>query len=159
MESLAGFRISSQGDVMYALHRSPSKGAIPVTWLRDGQSHAGKLEVGDGWRKTNITWRPSMLDILPSLPFSGDDLTAAEKKALGLPDKQAAFRQDESLNDHLAASGVRKDDVIVGFNGQTVDGTMVQLLGHVRRNYLIGDEITINVRRAGMPVELKLKLK
>jgi membrane-associated protease RseP (regulator of RpoE activity) len=159
VESLAGYRVSSQGDVMYALHKSPPRGSIPVTWVRDGKPFAGTLEVADGWRKTNVTWRPSMFDVLPTLPFSGDDLTPTEKRMLGLPEKQAAFRQDESVNDHLAAAGVRKGDVIVGFDGHTVDGTMVQLLGFVRRNYLVGDEITVNVLRDGKRLDLRLKLK
>jgi S1-C subfamily serine protease len=106
-----------------------------------------------------VTWRPSRLDILPSAPFSGDDLTAAEKRQLGLPEAQAAFRQDETVHIILREAGVRKDDVIVGFDGKTVDGTMVQLLGYVRRNYLVGDEITINVLRDGKPVDLRLKLR
>ena len=65
----------------YALHKAPVKGAIPVSWVRDGKEQSGTLEVADGWRKTNLTWRPSMLDILPSAPFSGDELTAREEGA------------------------------------------------------------------------------
>jgi hypothetical protein len=159
VEDLNGYRISSQGDVMYALHKAPAKGTIPVAWWRKGEPLSGKLEVADGWRRTNVTWRPSMLDILPALPFSGDDLTSAEKAKLGLPEKQAAFRQDDALNDHLKASGLRPGDVVVGFDGKTVDGTMVTLLGFVRRNYLVGDTVTIDVIRDGKRVELKLQLK
>ncbi len=159
VESLAGYRISSQGDVMYALHKSPAKGSIPVAWTRGGQSLTGILEVAEGWRKTNVTWRPSMLDILPSLPFSGDDLTPAEKRKLGIPERQAAFRQDDMVSDQLRAAGVKPGDVVVSFDGKTVDGTMTDLLGFVRRNYLVGDVITINVLRDGKPVDLKLTLK
>ena len=84
----------------------------------------GELEVADGWRKTNLTWRPSLLDILPSLPISGDDLTAAEKKALGLPESRAAFRQDKFVHSTLKAVGLKAGDVIVGLNGKGIDGAM-----------------------------------
>jgi hypothetical protein len=50
LESLAGFRVSSQGDVMYSLHKSPVKGTIPVTWMRDGKSMSATLDVAEGWR-------------------------------------------------------------------------------------------------------------
>jgi S1-C subfamily serine protease len=156
---LNGYPVASFGDASYALHKAPARGAIPVTWTRGGREHSAELEVADGWRKTNLTWRPSMLDLLPSLPFSGDDLTPAEKKQLGLAADRAAFRQDGTVHATLRAAGVRKDDVVIGFDGSGVDGALGDLLGHARRNYLVGDEIMINVIRGGKRVDLKLILK
>ena len=40
-----------------------------------------------------------------------------------------------------------------------VDGATEDLLGHVRRNDLVGDAVTVNVLRDGKPVELRLVLK
>ena len=156
---LNGYRVASFGDAAYALHKAPAKGSIPVSWVRDGKESAGALEVADGWRKTNLTWRPSMLDILPSAPFSGDELTAAEKKALGLDDKRAVIRQDTTVHATLAAVGVKGGDVLIGYDGKSVEGDASKLFGYVRRNYLVGDEITINVIRDGKRVDLKLLLK
>jgi hypothetical protein len=156
---LAGRPVASFADASYALHKSPAKGPIPVAWERDGRGHSAVLEVAAGWRKTNLTWRPSMLDILPALPFSGDDLTADEKKQLGLAPGRAAFRQDKHVHSTLKAAGVRQGDVVIGFDGQAVDGAMEDLLGHVRRNYLVGDRVRVNVLRGGKPVELPLLLK
>jgi hypothetical protein len=100
-----------------------------------------------------------MLDILPSVPFSGDDLTAGEKKTLGLMDSRAAIRQDEDVHATLRAAGTKGGDVIIGFDGKSVNGTMRDLLGFVRRNYLVGDAIVINVIRAGKRLDLKHVLK
>ena len=119
----------------------------------------GELEVAEGWRKTNLTWRSSLLDILPSLPLSGDDLTAAEKQALGLPESRAAFRQDKFVHSTLKAVGLKAGDVIVGFNGKGIDGAMEDYLGFVRREHLVGDAVTLNVLRDGKPVEIKMTLK
>src|SRR5207247_1276297 len=136
-----------------------TKGSIPIAWTRDGKELSATLEVADGWRKTNLTWRPSMLDILPSFPFSADDLTEAEKRKLGLPEKQAAIRQDATVHASLRAAGLKEGDIVVGFDGKTVDGAIGDLLGYARRNYLVGDYIAINVIRDGKRMDLKLKLK
>jgi serine protease Do len=157
--SLNGYPVASFADATFALHKAPVRGEIGAGWSRAGKEHAGRLELADGWRKTNLTWRPSMLDILPSVPFSGDDLSADEKRALGLSEKQAAIRQDDDVHKVLRSAGIRGGDVVVGFDGKSVDGTTRDLLGFVRRNYLVGDEITVNVVRDGKRIDVKLLLK
>jgi hypothetical protein len=156
---LNSYPVASFADASYALHKAPAKGAIPVSWVRDGKEMAGTLQAADQWRKTNLTWRPSMLDILPSLPFVGDDLTAQEKKKLEIPEGRAAFRQDNRVDSTLADAGLRAGDVVVGFNGVTVEGAMGDLLGYVRRNHLVGDAVTVDVFREGKRVRLGLVLK
>jgi S1-C subfamily serine protease len=159
LRTLNGFPVASNADVQYALHKAPKNGTIPVEWRHGAEAKAGKLEVAEGWRKTNITWRASLLDILPSLPISADDLTAAEKKALGIPDKQAAFRQDKFVHSTLKAVGLQAGDVVVALDGKPVEGMMDDFLGLVRREHLVGDTIALTVLRDGKPVELKVLLK
>lgn len=159
IQKLNGYPVASFGDASYALHKAPAKGSIPVAWTRGGKSLSGKLEVAEGWRKTNLTWRPSLLDILPSLPFSADDLTAAEKKLLGLAESRAAIRQGMRVHESLQEAGVRAGDIVIGFDGKAIDGDIGDLLGFVRKNYLVGDTITINAIRDGKRVDLKLELK
>ena len=154
-----GYPVASFADAQYALHKAPKRGAIPVEWQSGTNAMKGDLEVADGWRKTNLTWRASLLDILPSLPISAEDLTAAEKKALGLPEKQAAFRQDKFVHSTLKAVGLKAGDVVVALDGRPVEGAMEDFLGLVRREHLVGDTITLNVLREGKPVALKVTLK
>lgn len=156
---LNGFPVASFADASFALHEAKRSGSVPIEWSRGGKVHSGSLELAGGWRKTNLTWRPSMLDILPSVPLSGDDLSAAEKKALGLAEKRAVIRQDAEVHAILKAVGVVGGDVVIGFDGQAIDGTTGDLLGYVRRNYLVGDEVTVNILRNGKRVDVKLKLK
>ncbi len=151
--------VASFGDAIYALHKSPAAGDIPVRWTRDGKEQSAKLVVAAGWRKTNLTWRPSLLDILPSVPFNGDELSADERKKLGLDAKRAAFRQDRTVHSTLKDAGIQPHDVIVGFDGQVIEGKWTALLGHVRRNYLVGDTVKVNVLRDGKAVDVPLKLK
>jgi serine protease Do len=159
LTELNGYRIASFADAQYALHKGPKAGSIPVEWTNGSNSRKGTLDVADGWRKTNITWRSSLLEILPSLPISGEDLPASEKKALGLPESRAAFRQDKFVHSTLKAVGLKSGDVIVGLNGRGMDGTMEDFLGHVRREHLVGETVALNVLRDGKPVEIKLTLK
>jgi S1-C subfamily serine protease len=79
--------------------------------------------------------------------------------ALGLDEKRAAIRQDATVHEKLKAAGVKGGDVLIGYDGTAVEGDASTLFGYVRRNYLVGDEITINVIRDGKRVDLKFLLK
>ena len=146
-------------DAQFALNQAPAKGRISITWKRDGKPMTGVLELPEGWRKTNLTWRPSMLDILPSLSLYGEDLTAKEKQALGLPERHLAFRQDKTVHRDAKAAGVEPGDIILGMDNVAFDMTMLEFLGFVRKNYLVGDKITLNVLRNGKKIDLPVTLK
>ena len=49
--------------------------------------------------------------------------------------------------------------MVIGFNGAAVDGDMSDLLGHFRRNFLVGDTVTVDVIRGGERVGVKLTLR
>jgi serine protease Do len=155
---LDGKSIHSFADVSYALHKAPWQGAIPVSWVRDAKELEGKLTLADSWKKTNLTWRPSLMDLLPSLPLFGTDLTSAEKTALGLLPTRLAFRQDAPVPPSAKALGVREGDVILGVEGLQLDMTVEEFLAFVRRNYLHGDRITLNLMRERKRLELPIKL-
>lgn len=159
LRTLNGYSIASFGDAQFALHKSPKKGLIPISWERDAKITLGKLDMPDGWRKTNLTWRPSMLSLLPSLSLSGDDLSAEQKKALGLGAKRLAFKQESFVHREAKAAGVQPGDVIIGINGQVQDMAMLEFFGYVRQNFLVGDKVTINILRNGKRVDLPMTLK
>jgi hypothetical protein len=159
LKTLNNIPVASFGDAIYALHKAPKVGSIPITWLSEGKEQTNQLAVAEGWRKTNVTWRPSMLDILPSAPFSGDDLKPEEKKQLGLAEKRAVFRQDKFVHSTLKAVGIQKDDVVIGIDGKEIEGTMENFLGYVRRNFLVGDKVTFNLLRDGKKVDAEMTLK
>jgi serine protease Do len=159
LRTVNGVPIASFADLQHALHRAPAKGRIPIAWQHDGANRDAEIELAEGWRKTNITWRPSMLDILPSLTLFGDDLSAAEKKALGLGEKQLAFRQDKNVPSDLRAAGIQGSDIVIGVDNLALDMTVLEFLAYVRRNYLVGDQISLNLVRNGKRLDLPLTLK
>lgn len=158
VETIQGLRVSSFADVQYALHKAPFKGDIPLSWKRDDKTHEGTLAVDEGWKKTNVTWRPSMLDLLPALTIFGTDLTLEEKAKLGLGPKQLAFRQNAPVHSRAQAMGVRAGDIILGLEDRKLSFTVNEFLGYVRRNYLIGERVTLNLLRDGKRVDLPIKL-
>jgi hypothetical protein len=159
LRSVNGTPVASFADVQYALHRAPKHGTIAVAWQRGTDTMSGTLKLADGWRKTNLTWRPSMLDILPALTIYGADLTANEKQTLGLPAGRLAFRQNNPVPKDARAAGIEAGDIIIGVDGLKLDMTVDDFLGYVRQNYFLGDRMTLNVLRQGRRVDLPMTLK
>ena len=82
LRSLGGRPVASFADVQYALHRAPPKGKVALTWSRAGSAHEGEPVLGEGWRRTDLSWRWSLRGVDPPPWVHGEDLTEAEKKAL-----------------------------------------------------------------------------
>ena len=56
-------------------------------------------------------------------------------------------------------AGIRSGDVIIGIDGQRMEMTMLEFLAHVRKNYLVGDRITLNIIRDGKRIDLPQTLR
>src|SRR5262249_14066390 len=91
LRRLGGVPIHSFADVQFALDIAPKAGSVEIVWQRGEEVRKGRLTLPEGWRKSDISWRPSMREFVPQARLFGTDLTAEEKKALGLPEKQLAF--------------------------------------------------------------------
>src|SRR5262249_30424306 len=64
VKQLNGVPIHSMADVQFALDRAPKTGATAIAWQRGEQEMSEQLALASGWRKTDLTWRPSMQDRL-----------------------------------------------------------------------------------------------
>jgi len=151
--------VHSFADAQHALHHAPARGTIPVAWKRGERSFSGQLTLSEGWKWTNLTWRPSLLDLLPSLTMYGEDLSAKEKVSLGLAEKQTAFRQEDPAPPSVRAMGVLANDIVIGVEGRMLELTVDRFLGYVRQNYMIGEDITFNVIRNGKRMDVRATLK
>jgi serine protease Do len=149
LQKLNGVPIHSFGDAQYALDLAPREGAIEVVWQRDDKVHQEKLALAEGWRKTDLFWRASMRDLLPSARLSGFELSTEEKKALGLSAKQMAFRQRESVSKQAKEAGIRGGDIILGVDDKPFEGGLDKFKEYVQNNYLVGDRVTVNLVREG----------
>lgn len=151
--------VHSFGDAQYALDRAPKSGAIGVTWNRAGRDMRGKIELPDRWRRTDISWRPSLQNFVASARVYGKDLTVDEKDALGLSAKQLAFHQKDKVPPQAKTAGVRPGDIIIGLDGQMLEMTAYQFLTYVRGNYVRGETLTLNLIRDGKRLNLPMRLE
>jgi predicted metalloprotease with PDZ domain len=158
IRTLGGEPVASFADAQYALHRHESNEPLAVVWVRDGKEMAGKLELADGWRKSDISWRWSLRQLEPSPWVHGDDLTPQEKKALGLGEKRLALRQGNFVTAPARQAGVRQNDIIVGVDGKELEMTGRQFPVYVKLNYKVGDKVTYNLLRDGKRVDVVLTL-
>jgi predicted metalloprotease with PDZ domain len=159
LQRLHGVPIHSWGDAQFALDRAPTQGTIAITWMREGTTATALLSLPAGWRKTDIAWRPSLQHLVPSMPLYGIDLTAEEKKTLGLSPKQMAFRQKNEVNSRAKTAGIRGGDIILGVDGKQIAGMDADLHYFVRREYLVGDRVLVNVLRDGQRLNVPLTLR
>src|SRR5262245_57314960 len=149
--------VHSFGDAQYALDRAPKSGEIAIAWQRGETTYQEKLQLADGWRRTDVSWRASVRYMVPYARLYGTDLTAEEKKALGLTPEQLAFRQKDNVPRQAADAGIRPGDVIIGIDKQMLETDLDGFLRHVRGNYLIGDTTTIHILRDGKRLDLPMK--
>jgi len=153
-----GRPVASFADAQYALHHAPAEGTITVSWQHAGQLRAGTLELTPGWRKTDISWRASMWGLEPAPCVHGKDLTAAEKKALGLAENHLAFRQGRFVPVAARMAGIQENDIILGIDDRDLELTMLQFNAYVRLNYKVGERITFTVLRNGERLKLPMTL-
>ena len=92
---VANVPIHSMADVQYALDRAPKNGTLDVVWTRDAKDETGTITLPEGWRRGDISWRPSTQHYIPAARLYGKDLPADERAKLGLPATQLAFRQND----------------------------------------------------------------
>lgn len=159
LRRLADVPIHSFGDAQYALDRTPTTGAIEVVWRRGETEHTDLLTLPEGWRQTDISWRPSLRHVIPSARLYGLDLSAAERQKLGLEPRQLAFRQRKTVSYQASSAGIRADDVIVGVDGKRLELTVDEFQHYMQRSYLIGDRVIVNLLRDGRRVDLPMTLR
>jgi S1-C subfamily serine protease len=158
LERVRGVPIHSFADVQFALDTAPTAGAIEVSWRRGGEVSKGLMTLPEGWRKSDISWRPSLRNWIPSARLYGHDLSAEEKESLGLPSAHLAFRQKDLVPAQAEAAGIRGGDIILGVDGKRLESDVDGFLRYVQRNYLVGDFVTVNVLREGKRMDFPMKL-
>jgi serine protease Do len=156
---LGGVPVHSFGDAQFALDRAPKTGSVGIVWRRGGKDMEGKLALAEGWRKTDLTWRPSRQRLVPSARLYGRDLGPDERKALGLSARQLAFRQKDIVQPQAREAGIRPGDVILGVDGKRLEMDVDRFLKYVERHYLVGDRVTVNLVRDGKRLDLPMTLR
>lgn len=151
--------IASFADVQYALHRAPKQGTLTIAWQHANETHKHELPLTAGWRTTDISWRWSLRGVDPPPWVHGEDLSAGEKKALGLSAKRLAFRQGPFVPEPARQAGIRQHDIILGVDGKMLEMTERQFGAYIRLSYRAGARVTYNLLRDGKRLDVGLTLK
>jgi serine protease Do len=159
VRNLGDTAIHSPADARFALDKAPKSGSIEITWQRGDETSQKRLALPKGWRKTDLSWRRSMQWAVPSARVVGRNLNPEERQTRGLSAGQLAFWQLYPVSTAAAAAGVREKDIILGFDGKLLEMTSYKFLSYVRRNYVVGDKVTIDVLRGDKRLSLPMQLR
>lgn len=123
IESLRGQPLLSIADVQWVLHTAAAKDSLAAVVSRDDKSVRLELGLPEGWRKSNISWRPTTWD-LRRMALGGlvlEELPADQRAQLGLRADNLGLKVKHvgQYGEHAAAkrAGFLKDDVVVAING------------------------------------------
>lgn len=153
-----GLPIASFADLQYALHRAPAAGEVAIRWRRAGREATGALVLVAGWRRSDISWRGSMWSLEPTAAVHGGDLSADEKRQLGLEPSRLAFRHGRPLTRQGREAGFREGDIVLGIDDLPLEMTFGQFEAYIRLNHKTGDRVVFNVIRDGKRIELPMPL-
>lgn len=151
--------IASFADLQYALHRAPAEGTLTLDWQRGERTYRRELELVEGWRKTDLSWRWSLRGVDPPPWVQGDDLSEEDKQKLGLRANQLAFRQSSFVSEAARQAGIRPNDVILGVAGKPLQMSERQFAAYIRLNYRVGERVVYNILREGKRIDVRLILR
>jgi hypothetical protein len=147
--------VFTAADLQWALDAVPDPGAVRLHLVRNGKRllPPRKLTLGPGWRRTDISWRPSQGNIPPILGIWEEPLGAEEKARLGIGANDLALRVTVLFPGEKWArtyGDLRKGDVIVGVNGAPLPHmTAPQFHAYFRLRFEVGETAVLDVVREG----------
>ncbi|MCS6861543.1 MAG: PDZ domain-containing protein [Abditibacteriales bacterium] len=153
--------VFTAADLQFVLNAVPDEGKVSLQVSRGGKVQPPMtLPLPKGWRKTDISWRPSQADIPPTVGVWMEPLDAAQKKQRGIaPDRMALrvtflFRGEEWVK---TRGDLQMNDVIIGINGEQLPHMNArQFHAHFRLRFNVGDTVTLNVLRGNQRINVKV---
>jgi serine protease Do len=163
--TLGGQPLLSIADLQWVLHNAPTTAQLPAQVSRDGRVVDLTLDLPEGWRRGDISWRATTWD-LRRMGLGGlklDELTDGERKAVDLPRDALALRVRHAgeYGEHAVAkkAGIQRGDILVAFDGLTGRRSESELLAYTLQKKRPGDEVAVTVLRDGERKVLKFALQ
>lgn len=154
-------RVITGADLQFVLNEVPDPGKVTLTVTRSGAAlPPAVLDLPRGWRRTDVSWRPSQEGAGPGMGFWGTPLPAAEKTKLGIPADRLAIRANFMFPGAKWAQTrgeLRDGDVVVGLDGRALpEMTMRQFHSHFRLTYDYGQKVRVSVLRGGQKFDFEV---
>jgi S1-C subfamily serine protease len=89
----------------------------------------------------------------------GAELTAEQKKALGLSAQQLAFRQSSPVPAQPQAAGIQEGDIVLGVDDLALAMDVSEFNRYVSQQCLVGDQVVVNVLRDGKRLKLPMRFR
>lgn len=156
-----GQRICSIADMQWVLHHLP-KSATAVS-VETSETGPHTLQLADGWKKYDFSWRGSMWNAPPRLQVWLPEVTGDDLRKLSLPEGDGALevrwinRQGKGGLQSIA-DGLKEKDIVIACAGQPIRMNSKQFNAHLRLQYRVGDTLPLTVLRDGRRVELTIAL-
>jgi hypothetical protein len=153
--SLDGQLLLSIADVQWVLHNAPATAKLPARVRRGDTMMDLTLTLGEGWRRGNISWRPTTWS-LRQMGLGGMklvDLRDEDRQRLNLAADRMALKAEHvgEYGEHAIAkrAGLKKGDIIVAVDGHDRRMTESQLIEYALWRKQRGDTMAVTVLRDG----------
>jgi serine protease Do len=163
--TLAGQPLLSIADLQWVLHNAPAATKLPAQVRRDGKTADLTLELPEGWRRGDISWRVTTWD-LRRMGLGGlrlKEMTVDKRREAKVPGTGMALRVENvgEYGEHAVAkrAGFRVGDIMTSFDGRTDLMSESEVLAHALQRKRPGDEVTVIVLRNGEEKSLKFSLQ
>lgn len=153
-----GRPVHTDADLQFALDPVPDPGSIVLAVERAGNVEARTLKLPRGWRRTDISWRPSQGDLPPTVGVWAEPLSEEQKRRRDLPAEGLALRVSFLFPGPQWArtrGSLQMNDVIVDVNGASLKHmTTRQFHSYFRLAFNVGDQATLSVLRGAQRLEI-----
>src|SRR5262249_24882371 len=156
-----GTPVVTSADLQFDLDGVPDPGSVTLRLERHGKRlPPAVLHLPRGWRRTDISWRPSEGGVPPMVGIWAEELDEAKKKERGIAADRLALRVSFFFPGPQwvkTRGDLQMNDVIVGINGESLPRmTTRQFHSHFRLAYNVGDTVTLNVLRGSERREISV---
>jgi serine protease Do len=153
--------VVTPADLQFALNTVPDPGTVTLRVKRQGKPMPPvHLQLPRGWRRTDISWRPSQESIPPMIGIWAEDPNEKQRQQRGIAADRLALRVSFFFPGPQWAKtrgNLWMNDIIVGINGETLPRmTARQFHSHFRLTFNVGDRATLNVLRSDERLEIQV---
>ena len=149
IDKIDGQPILSLADIQFVLHFKPESAKLKIDSRRGGETHARTLQLSPGWRANDFSWRGSLWAMPPAPGLWAQELDADERKRRDIPDGKLAIKV-RGLFKPAVRKALKKNDIIVSYDGRTDEVTGAQFHMYLRLNkYKPGSAVDLEVLRGG----------
>ncbi len=150
--------VHTSADLQFALEPVADPGKVTLELQRGKALLDVTLTLPKGWRRSDVSWRPSAGTFPPMMGFWGQPLSAEEKRQRGIAADRLAIRANFMFPGAQwvpTRGGLQNGDVVVAVDGQALEAmNMRQFHSWFRLNHNVGDTVKVTVLRGAQRVEL-----